>query len=52
VISESFDTRTLSKGNCARSSMFNFPGRCDKHGVRGLIAGKILAQRGDKTFSV
>jgi hypothetical protein len=54
VISESFDSRTLSKMEIALDrACLILPAGCDKHGVRRLIAGKILecAQRGDKTLS-
>jgi hypothetical protein len=54
VIIESFDPRTLSKMEIALDrACLILPAGCDKHGVRRLVAGKILecAQRGDKTLS-
>ena len=53
MISESFDRRTLSKMEIALDrACLILPAGCDKHGVRRLIASKILecAHRGDKTL--
>ena len=54
MISESFDRRTLSKMEIALDrACLILPAGCAKHGVRRLIASKILecAHRGDKTLS-
>jgi len=54
VISESFDSRTLSKMEIALDrACLILPAGSDKHRVRRIIAGKILecAHRGDKTLS-
>ena len=54
MISESFDSRTLSKMEIAidRACLI-LPAGSDTHRVRRIIAGKILecAHRGDKTLS-
>jgi hypothetical protein len=52
VISESFDSRTLSKMEIALDRAC-LPAGSDKHRVRRIIAGKILecAHGGDKTLS-
>ena len=54
VISESFDSRTLSKMEIALDrACLILPAGSDIHRVRRIIAGKILecAHRGDKTLS-
>ena len=54
MLSESFDPRTLSKMEIALDRVcLVLPAGSDKHGVRRLIARKILecAHRGDKTLS-